>query len=278
MRGNSCTINVEGLRLHYLRHGQGRPILLLHGWPTHSFIWRKLMPALSDLGTVYAPDLPGFGASDKPLDGEYTLTWFSRFVEGFIDTLRLDGITLIGHDIGAPAGLLWAIRSTSKVRSVVIMNSPIFPWRTRLDRLSQLLLRTPVVGRLLVGRTGLSLLLRANVVNKSAMSPDVIDGYQAPFPHFHERRLLQRTILTPLDIGRRQELVPLADQVACLPVPVGIIYGAADHLCGRHMEELAKRIPHATVVRLADCGHFVQEDCPQGLRAALTEFLRCLPG
>jgi pimeloyl-ACP methyl ester carboxylesterase len=274
---NSDTVVVEGLRLHYLRQGEGRPILLLHGWPTHSFIWRNLMPALSELGAVYALDLPGFGASDKPLDGDYTFTWFSRVVEGFIDVLGLDGITIIGHDIGGPTGVLWAIRNPSKVSTAVIMSAPIYPWRTRRDRLSQMLLRTPIIGPLLVSRPGLSLLLRTNVVNKSSMSPDVIGCYQAPFCTFHQRRLLLRTILIPLQFGQKHELVPLAEQIARLPVPVAIIYGLADRLCGRHMEVLANHHPDAFVVRLPNCGHFVQEDCPEELRAALIDFLRGVP-
>jgi len=277
MNCESRTVDVEGLRLHYLRQGEGRPFLLLHGWPTHSFIWPKVIPALSDFGTVYALDLPGFGASDKPLDGEYTLTWFSRFIQGFTDVLDLDGITLVAHDIGAPAGLLWAIRNTSKVRGIVIMNAPIFLWRTGLDWLSQLLLRTPLIGRLLVTPPGLRLLLRANVVNKSAMSPEVIERYQVPFCNSCERGLLRRTILMPLQSGRKRELVPLADQIAGLSVPLGIIYGAADRLCGPHMEALASRLPGAFVVRLPDCGHFVQEDCPEELQDALLKFLERLP-
>lgn len=276
MNFDSGTVTVRGLRLHYLRHGTGRPILLLHGWPTHSFIWRNLMPGLSDLGTVYAPDLPGFGASDKPLDADYTFTWFSGFVEGFVDALGLDGVTLVGHDIGAPAGLLWAARNAVRVRAVVILNAPVFPWRTGVDRLSQMLLRAPLIGRLLVTPLGIRRLLRANVVRQAAMPPDVIDRYQAPFPTSRERALLRQTILRPLEAGRRNELLTLAGKIARLRVPTAIVYGAADRLCGRHMEQLARQLPNASVVRLRDCGHFVQEDCPEMLQEALTAFLRAL--
>lgn len=276
MEFDSGTVTVSGLRLHHLRGGNGPPILLLHGWPTHSFIWRRVMPALAGLGTVYALDLPGFGASDKPLDGEYTLTWFSGFVEGFADALGLHGVTLIAHDIGAPAGLMWAIRRPAKVKAVAILNAPVFPWRTGLDWLSQTLLRTPLVGRLMVTRLGLSRLLKANVVRKSAMPPDVVHHYLAPFRTSHERALLRRMILRPLEFGRRNELVTLSDQVARLGVSMAIIYGAADPLCGRHMEQLAERLPDASVVRLEGCGHYVQEDCPEQLEEALLAFLRGL--
>lgn len=271
---DSGKVNIRGLRLHYLRQGEGDPILLLHGWPTHSFIWRNLMPALSKLGTVYALDLPGFGASDKPLDGEYTFTWFSGFVEGFIDTVNLDRVIVIGHDIGAPSGLLWAIRNPAKVRAVVILNAPLFPWRTSMDWLSQVLLRTPLIGRWLVTPLGLRLLLGANVVRKAAMSPDVIDQYQAPFRTSVERRLLRRTILRPLAVGRNNELVGLAESIAALDVPMALIYGAADRLCGRHMEQLADGLRGAVVARLPDCGHYLQEDCPKELEEALLDFLR----
>jgi pimeloyl-ACP methyl ester carboxylesterase len=72
-------------------------------------------------------------------------------------------------------------------------------------------------------------------------------------------------------------LVTLADGVAGLGVPTAIIYGAADPLCARHMEQLAERLPNAFVVRLQDCGHYLQEDCPEKLQDALVEFLKTLP-
>ncbi len=106
---SSHEVEVEGLRLHYLEAGEGDPVLLLHGWPTSSFLWRNLIPILAEGNRVIAPDLPGFGRSDKPLDASYSFGFYNRVLDGFLSAVgvsRLHGLAV--HDIGGPIGLHWA--------------------------------------------------------------------------------------------------------------------------------------------------------------------------
>lgn len=75
-------VEAAGLRLHYRSCGEGEPVLLLHGWPTSSYLWREVIPAIAAAGSrAIALDLPGFGASDKPLDASYSFHFFMRALE-----------------------------------------------------------------------------------------------------------------------------------------------------------------------------------------------------
>ena len=107
----SHDVNVEGMRLHYLECGSGEPVLLLHGWPTSSFLWRNVMGHIGKKSRAIALDLPGFGASDKPLDASYSFRFYSRVLDGFLSALNIDKTSLAVHDLGGPVGLYWACRN-----------------------------------------------------------------------------------------------------------------------------------------------------------------------
>ena len=101
-------VGLDGYRMHYVDEGDGEPILLLHGEPTWSYLWRKIIPQLP--GRKVAPDLIGFGRSDKPED----IRWYSydRHVDSIVrlvEELDLRGITLVVHDWGGPIGLRFAV-------------------------------------------------------------------------------------------------------------------------------------------------------------------------
>ena len=88
------TVEVDGLELAYRDQGSGPPVLLLHGWPTSSFLWRNVIPPIAGANRVIAPDLPGFGASAKPLDASYSFHFFDRTLDGFLEALGIDELGL----------------------------------------------------------------------------------------------------------------------------------------------------------------------------------------
>lgn len=122
-------VEVHGSRMHYVTQGEGQPILLLHGNPTWSYLWRNVIPHLSPHGRVIAPDLIGFGLSDKP-DVDYTVFDHARYVRGFIDALGLDDVILVLHDQGSAQGFNWAMRNPERVRAIAFFESIVrpFPW------------------------------------------------------------------------------------------------------------------------------------------------------
>src|SRR5918996_3022631 len=87
------------LALAYRELGSGPPVLLLHGWPTSSFLWREVMRPIAERNRVVALDLPGFGASDKPLGVRYGFDLFGRTLDGFLEALGIDAVALAVHDL-----------------------------------------------------------------------------------------------------------------------------------------------------------------------------------
>jgi haloalkane dehalogenase len=122
-------IEVNGSRMHYIEQGSGEPILLLHGNPTWSYLWRNIIPHLSSLGRCIAPDLVGYGRSDKP---DIRYSWFEHasYLEKFIDALGLNNITLVLHDHGSGLGFHFAMQHPEKVRAIAFFEAIVrpFPW------------------------------------------------------------------------------------------------------------------------------------------------------
>lgn len=102
-------VTVHGSKMHYIEAGSGDPILFLHGVPTSCYLWRNIIPHLSTLGRCIAPDLIGFGHSDKP-DIQYTVFDHIKYLEGFIEALGLKKITLVMHGWGGVIGFDYAMR------------------------------------------------------------------------------------------------------------------------------------------------------------------------
>lgn len=119
-------------RVHYLDEGDGVPILLLHGNPTWSFLYRHLIPLLRDRFRCVAVDYPGFGLSDRPAGYGYTPAEHARVVGELVDQLRLDGLIVMGHDWGGPIGLSVAAARPARVRGLVLGSTWFWPAGARL--------------------------------------------------------------------------------------------------------------------------------------------------
>lgn len=111
-------IEIYGSKIHFVESGQGDPILFLHGIPTSCYVWRNIIPHLNSLGRCIAPDLIGFGQSDKP-DIEYTVFDHIKYIDKFIETLGLKNITLVMHGWGSVIGFDYAMRHEDKCKGLV---------------------------------------------------------------------------------------------------------------------------------------------------------------
>jgi pimeloyl-ACP methyl ester carboxylesterase len=290
---------VDGLNIHYLVSGDGDPVVLLHGWPTSSHLWREIIPSLAKSAMVIAPDLPGFGKSDKPLDVSYTHDFHARILDGFLEALNLHKVSVVLHDIGVPIGLLWAVRNTGKLQKLVVLNSLFYPdgcgklfytqkislFRRALMtvpypkapallKLLLLAIHTAGVRKLVFTRwPGIYMVMTRGVKNKKAMTRETIRSYQAPFSGADGRRILEKTFVD-LELDELNEIV---ENLPTLKIPAHIIYGEDDwilpHL-GEESRRLQRDLPHARLTAISDCGHFLQEDQPERLCRLLAEFLR----
>ena len=121
---------VNGIRLYYRIAGSGEPVVLLHGFPETSNAWRKIIPALAERYTVIAPDLRGFGDSDRPDDG-YDKRTVAEDLHQLIHQLGLGPINLVSHDVGMMVGYAYASAYTSEVKRLVLMEAALPGWVLR---------------------------------------------------------------------------------------------------------------------------------------------------
>jgi len=142
-------IEVNGSKIHYIEEGEGDPILFLHGNPTSSYLWRNIIPYLKDKGRCIAPDLIGMGKSDKP-DIDYSFFDHVKYIEGFIEKMNLQNITLVVHDWGSALGFHYAMRNEANVKGIAFMEAILMPlkWESFTDEARKIFkaFRTPKVG------------------------------------------------------------------------------------------------------------------------------------
>jgi pimeloyl-ACP methyl ester carboxylesterase len=115
------------VRIHYVRMGNGPPVLLLHGWPGFWYDWRRLLPALSETADAVAPDLRGFGGSSKPErppEEAYTPASLAADMVGLLGYLGLRDVLVVAHDIGATIAQALALGSPGLIRGLVLLNPP----------------------------------------------------------------------------------------------------------------------------------------------------------
>jgi haloalkane dehalogenase len=187
-------VEVLGSRLHYVEEGEGDPILFLHGNPTSSYLWRNVIPFVTPVGRAIAMDLIGFGRSDKP-DIAYTAQDHYRFVEGFIEALGLENLTLVLHDWGSVLGLEYARRHPERIKGVAFMEAiipPTFPMASieAMGAASDLFrqFRDPERGPelLLQQNVFIEQILRNATVTRR-MSDEEMAHYRAPFENEEDR-------------------------------------------------------------------------------------------
>jgi haloalkane dehalogenase len=177
----SHRVEVDGLDLHYLEAGTGEPVLLLHGWPTSSFLWRNVMPRMADRCRVIALDLPGFGASAKPLDVSYSFRFHERVLEGFLDALGIASTGLAVHDLGGPVGLYWAVHHSERVSKLALLNTIVYPNPSWAVVAFVLACRLPLLRWLLASPWGLRMAMRIGVTDPARLTDEVMHGVLVPF-------------------------------------------------------------------------------------------------
>jgi pimeloyl-ACP methyl ester carboxylesterase len=185
---------LEAGRVHYLDEGPqtggaASPVVMVHGTPTWSFLYRKLIACLSPESRCVVPDHLGFGLSDKPSDFPHRPSDHSRNLETLIDHLGLRDVTLVVHDFGGPIGLGYAIRRPENVRRLVLFNTWLWSLsEQRRYRLSERFFAGPL-GRWAYLRMNASprLLLPLAFEDRSKLSAQVHARYVAPFKDPHER-------------------------------------------------------------------------------------------
>jgi haloalkane dehalogenase len=257
--------------MHYLDEGEGAPTLLLHGEPTWSFLWRKLIPELP--GRVLAPDLLGFGLSDKPEQ----IGWYSydRHVESIvhlIEALDLHGLTLVVHDWGGPIGLRVAVEHPSRVERLVVLNTGIGGGAAPSERW----LRFRAAVRELGGALDVGRLVAAGTAR--GLDEDVRAAYDAPFPTPESKAgALAFPELVPADPEHRNAapMNAVREALRTWEKPALVVWGEDDTVLPVAIAHaFVELIPGARGPVLVDgASHFLQEDNPEAVASAIRAFL-----
>ena len=256
---------------------------MVHGNPSWSYLYRNLIPRLSDEFRVIAPDHIGCGKSDKPGDADYPYTLARRVADlgRLIDSLGLEEVHLIVHDWGGMIGSTWAVQNPHRVRSLTAMNTSAF----RLPESKPLpfsirLARTPLLGALLVrGWNAFSRGANRHCVTGDPMSPQVAEGFLKPYDNWRNRiavhRFVQDIPLRPshpswdLVNETHQNMDRLRGK------PVMLCWGMRDFVFDHHfLKEWTSRFPDAEVHRFEQAGHYLLEDVGPQVFPLVRGFLR----
>jgi haloalkane dehalogenase len=264
----------DGLRLAHIDEGEGAPVVFVHGEPTWSFLWRKVLVPVRDAGyRCIAPDLPGFGRSDKPTDVDwYTYDRHTAALESILEELDVRDATIVVHDWGGPIGLRAAVRAPERISRMVILDTGLFTGHQKMSD-------AWIAFRNFVARTDdlpIGMLVRGAC--HTDPGDDVIAGYERPFPDQPSKagarafplilptspddpgaRAGQET-LEALRGDTRPKLMLWADSDPVLTLETGHRFAAA--LGG----ELAHVIENA--------GHFLQEDAGARIGGLIADWLQ----
>ena len=268
--------------LAYLDTGEGPPVLLLHGCPFSSFIWRRIIPLLSPRFRCVAPDLLGLGDTETPDGADWTLPAQVRAVLGLLDHLGLAQVAVVGHDHGGAVAQLIAARHPDRVTALVLADAEAYdnwPSATELPfvRATQL----PVLGRLLLWAWSRRVLFRwalasgKAVHDRAALTDDLVDGYiAANLADAHRRAKTRRFLAVQLDPANQRHTADAAGELTRITAPTLVVWGGQDvHFGPEWAHRLHRDIPGARLEILPGAGHLLMEEQPGRLSALLTEFL-----
>jgi haloalkane dehalogenase len=267
-------MELDGLRLARVDEGDGAPVLFMHGEPTWSFLWRKVIPPVRDAGfRCVAPDLAGFGRSDKPTEVEwYSYDRHAALVSSIVEELDLRGATVVCHDWGGPIGLRVATELRDRFDRMVVMDTGLFTGHQRMTD-------AWLAFRDFVARTEdlpISMLVRRACLNDPG--DEVAAAYDAPFPNPESKAgarafpLILPTspdeagaeagqrVLEALRADERPKLALWADSDPVLPPEVG----------ARFAEAIGAPEPQS----IEGASHFLQEDQGAEIGRRIADWLR----
>lgn len=265
------TLDIGGLTVAYEDDGDGPAVMLLHGWPTSSLLYRDIAPVLAHDHRVVVPDLPGFGRSSKPLDRPYTFEFFAGVLDALVDHLGLNHFGLVVHDLGGSIGVHWALHRPGLISRLAVLNTLLYPEfdPSVFEFVGQLLHETSRA--VAVSDEGLQDIFRLGLAAPGAVMEDVLAGIVAPFRSDDDRNALAAAAIG-LDPAGFTEIARLLPE---LTIPVLGLYGTDDRILpdvADTFARLQRDIPHADVVALEGAGHFLQEDRPADVAARLSAF------
>ncbi len=280
-------VDVHGKRMAYVEMGEGDPIVFQHGNPTSSYLWRNVMPPLAGMGRCIAVDLIGMGDSDKlddPGPDSYRYVEHRDYLFEAWEQLGVrDNVTLVLHDWGSALGFDWASRNPDKVKGIAYMEG--IPCPIRWDDWPEAV--TPIFQGFR-SEMGEAMVLEKNIFVERVLPGSVLRGltdeemavYRRPFlePGEDRRPTLTWPRQIPLD-GEPADVAAIAENYAAwlkaAQVPKLFINAEPGAILVGRQREFARSLPNQTEVTVRG-SHFIQEDSPEAIAAAIADWLATL--
>jgi len=287
-RDRKRRVDVDGISLAYVEEGAGDPVVFLHGNPTSSYLWRKVIPHVAPLGRCIAPDLVGMGDSDPLPDsgpGRYRFVEHRRYLDGLLEALDVrSGVTFVVHDWGSALGFDWANRHRDAVAGLAYMEAIVRPvswaeWPEAARRVFQGFR----------SEAGESMVLERNIFVEAVLPGSVLRTltdeemaeYRRPFQDPGERR--RPTLTWPREIpidGDPADVTEIvrayADWLSGAPVPKLLVNAEPGAILTGTQRDFCRTWPNQSEVTVRG-SHFVQEDSPEEIGQAIAAWLRELP-
>jgi haloalkane dehalogenase len=282
--GKKKTARVLGSTMAYTEYGSGDPIVLLHGNPTSSYLWRKVIPELAESGTCIAPDLIGMGDSARMAGGRdaYRFRTHAEYLEALLEVLEIRAnVTLVGHDWGGPLLFDWGRKNPDAVNGVVFMETILTPltwddWPEAAVRIFEGLRSDAGEEMILVKNVFVERLLPASVLNPIADEDMAV--YRKPYLEPGESR--RPTLTWPREIPIDGQPAYMVDVVSAnegwlsdASVPKLFVDADPGSIVVDRVRERVRSWPNVTEVTVPGI-HFVQEDSGPEIGRAMADWLR----
>lgn len=263
--------------MHYVDEGEGVPVLMLHGNPTWSYLYRNVIKQLRNRCRCLAVDYPGFGFSEHPEGYGYTPEEHAGWISDFVRERDLENVILVMHDWGGPIGLSVAVEQLQRIGGMVICNTWCWEPDWWMGAFSTIVGGT--LGRYMHSRHNafVRFILPTGIANKEGLSGELKRAYRGPFPTPESRKgtwVFPRAIRTSSSWVRdiRDHLVVLLEK------PVELVWGMKDPAFGweSYLGRWQTHFPEASVTRLSDASHYLQEDRPDAVAEGIQQVLQRL--
>ncbi|MDW8062763.1 MAG: alpha/beta hydrolase [Candidatus Caldarchaeum sp.] len=259
--------DVDGVEVFYVERGNGRPLVLLHGWASSSYSWRHNLPTLSQHFRVIALDLPGFGLSQKLPQG-LRLKPLNDHLNRFFEKIGVDSFALVGMSMGGPVSVYYAVNNPEKVSKLVLVNPALFGAGAGRRRAPVKLLSMwpfyDIASRFFISKSFIRYALKQVYVKQSMLDEELVEAY------YQSIKFSGKTLLDAFHIMQEFNL-ELLSKVSC---PVLFVLGGRDTLVPYEKNrDVAERIG-AKVVIDPESGHGVHEENPEFVNNVILDFLK----
>ncbi len=275
-------LDVLGAKMHYIEEGEGTPFLFLHGNPTWSYLWRNIIPPISEICRSVALDLVGFGKSAKPNIG-YTFLEHYAYVEGFIGGMQLKDLVLVVHDWGGALGFYYALNHPENVKGIALMETfpfsiswsdfPLgFGWIFRL-------FRNPIIGKMMIMRMNMFVNQILPAATRREIPKETLARYKEPFPTVKSRYpVYVWPNELPIDDHQGQTYKEIKRVEAALSefsFPMLLFASTPGGLIPpKRVEWFRQKIRDLTVKHIGPGIHYLQEDNPVGIASGIIEWAK----